>query len=175
MSSAILAVPIHGAEDEVLELPKDQLPDDPNEIMQILANELAPLKLWLELAVSLLHGFFAASVVQHRLRAAAGGASATGGGGRGSSNMRAYNYIFQRIVIALRHRFFDGDDSAVAGLAGLMRRAPAFPEIAVEMLFSFCTAEVLIEPVRNENAYHLLTTTNYMILSVSHDFCKIQE
>jgi hypothetical protein len=109
----------------------------------------------LELAVSLLHGFFAASVVQHRLRAAAGGASATGGGGRGSSNMRAYNYIFQRIVIALRHRFFDGDDSAVAGLAGLMRRAPAFPEIAVEMLFSFCTAEVLIEPVRNENAYHL--------------------
>ena len=25
---------------------------DPNEIMQILANELAPLKLWLELAVS---------------------------------------------------------------------------------------------------------------------------
>ena len=52
MSSAILAVPIHGAEDEVLELPKDQLPDDPNEIMQILANELAPLKLWLELAVS---------------------------------------------------------------------------------------------------------------------------
>jgi hypothetical protein len=69
--------------------------------------------------------------------------------------MRAYNYIFQRIVIALRHRFFDGDDSAVAGLAGLMRRAPAFPEIAVEMLFSFCTAEVLIEPVRNENAYHL--------------------
>jgi len=50
--SGILAVPIHGAEDEVLELPKDQLPDDPNEIMQILANELAPLKLWLELAVS---------------------------------------------------------------------------------------------------------------------------
>lgn len=48
----MLAVPIHGAEDEVLELPKDQLPDDPNEIMQILANELAPLKLWLELAVS---------------------------------------------------------------------------------------------------------------------------
>ena len=86
--------------------------------------------------------------------------------------MRAYNYIFQRIVIALRHRFFDGDDSAVAGLAGLMRRAPAFPEIAVEMLFSFCTAEVLIEPVRNENAYHLLTTTNYMILSVSHDFFR---
>jgi hypothetical protein len=50
--AGILAVPIHGAEDEVLELPKDQLPDDPNEIMQILANELAPLKLWLELAVS---------------------------------------------------------------------------------------------------------------------------
>eukprot|EP00961_Rhodomonas_salina_P281962 3810289-Rhodomonas_salina.1 len=50
--SGILAVPIHGTEDEVLELPKDQLPDDPNEIMQILANELAPLKLWLELAVS---------------------------------------------------------------------------------------------------------------------------
>ena len=50
--SRILAVPIHGAEDEVLELPKDDLPDDPNEIMQILANELAPLKLWLELAVS---------------------------------------------------------------------------------------------------------------------------
>ena len=41
--SSMLAVPIHGAEDEVLELPKDQLPDDPNEIMQILANELAPL------------------------------------------------------------------------------------------------------------------------------------
>jgi RNA polymerase-associated protein CTR9 len=50
--SGILAVPIHGAEDEILELPKDDLPDDPNEIMQILANELAPLKLWLELAVS---------------------------------------------------------------------------------------------------------------------------
>ena len=50
--SGILVVPIYGAADEVLELPKDQLPDDPNEIMQILANELTPLKLWLELAVS---------------------------------------------------------------------------------------------------------------------------
>jgi RNA polymerase-associated protein CTR9 len=50
--SGILAVPIHGTEDEILELPKDALPEDPNEIMQILANELAPLKLWLELAVS---------------------------------------------------------------------------------------------------------------------------
>ncbi|KAJ1494751.1 hypothetical protein T484DRAFT_1764701 [Baffinella frigidus] len=50
--SGILAVPIHGTEDEILELPKDALPEDPNEIMQIRANELAPLKLWLELAVS---------------------------------------------------------------------------------------------------------------------------
>ncbi len=51
-SSGILAVPIHGAPDEYLELPKESLPDDPTDIMQILASELAPLKLWLELAVS---------------------------------------------------------------------------------------------------------------------------
>jgi RNA polymerase-associated protein CTR9 len=52
MASGILAVPIHGAPDEYLELPKESLPDEPADIMQILASELAPLKLWLELAVS---------------------------------------------------------------------------------------------------------------------------
>ncbi len=52
MASGILAVPIHGAPDEYLELPKESLPDDPADIMQVLASELAPLKLWLELAIS---------------------------------------------------------------------------------------------------------------------------
>ncbi|EKX35281.1 hypothetical protein GUITHDRAFT_79976, partial [Guillardia theta CCMP2712] len=50
--AGVLAVPIHETEDEILELPKSELPDDPNEIMQILASELAPLKLWLELALA---------------------------------------------------------------------------------------------------------------------------
>ena len=47
-----LAIPIHGSKDESVVVQKDALPDDPEEIMMILASELAPLKLWLEFGVS---------------------------------------------------------------------------------------------------------------------------
>ena len=94
----------------------------------------------LELAVALLHGFFAASVVQARLRAIAGTASDV-------KRTRAYDYIFERVLLKLRERFFAGDSSAVRGIDSIFRRAPALPLGVVDTLFSLCTTEPPLERV----------------------------
>ena len=49
MSSAIL-IPVQGSE-EVVEVQINELPDDANDVIDILQAEVAPLDLWLRFAV----------------------------------------------------------------------------------------------------------------------------
>lgn len=47
-----ILVPIKGSEDQVIELPVDELPGiEPQQVISMLKHETAPLSIWLECAV----------------------------------------------------------------------------------------------------------------------------
>jgi len=52
---ATIEIPVRGSENLVVGVPTNDLPDDADDILDILKGELAPLQLWLKFAVIYLH------------------------------------------------------------------------------------------------------------------------
>jgi RNA polymerase-associated protein CTR9 len=50
VTKRVILIPIQGSE-EVVEIPINELPKDPNELVDILKAETAPLTIWLKCAV----------------------------------------------------------------------------------------------------------------------------
>jgi hypothetical protein len=52
MKKRVILIPIQGSE-EAVEIPINELPKDPNELVDILKTETAPLMTWLKCAVNI--------------------------------------------------------------------------------------------------------------------------